>query len=83
MNASRGRLTVIRALPVQTHVVHIIALASKDMLETALFATNTQVSFHYYFSSATLIVCPLSSSGPFIVRRRQPVSLWGKNSIIN
>ena len=49
MNASRGRLTVIRALPVQTHVVHTIALASKDMLETALLATNMQVSFLSFF----------------------------------
>ena len=46
MNARGGRLTVIRALPVQTHVVLTIAPATKERLETVLLVTDMQVSFH-------------------------------------
>ena len=44
MNARRGRIPVIQALPVQTRAVLTIALVPKDRLETVLLVTDTQVS---------------------------------------
>ena len=78
MNARGGRLTVIRALPVQTHVVLTIAPATKERLETVLLVTDMQVSFHCYFSLATSVICLLSSSVPFILFRRSTVPLCSK-----
>lgn len=45
MNVIRRLITVIRTLFVQTHVALTNALAAKDMLETVLLVTDTQVRF--------------------------------------
>lgn len=45
MNVIRRLITVIRTPSVQTHVALTNALAAKDILETVLLVTDTQVRF--------------------------------------
>ncbi len=53
MNATLERLTVIKALSVQTHEALTIVLVFKDMKETVLLVLDIQVSFLTIFLLAS------------------------------